>query len=75
MEPKSLQKLENKARTELEARTKSPVKKDQPTVPIADALRDYWRRGMLTFGIPAHNGARGPAPAVTKWLGMDAGSG
>jgi hypothetical protein len=74
MEPKLLQKLENKAKTELEARTKSPVKTDQPTVPIADALR-LLEAGVLAFGIPAHNGARGPAPAVTKWLGMDAGSG
>jgi arginine decarboxylase len=27
---------------------------------------------MLTFGIPAHNGGRGPAPEFTKWAGMDA---
>src|SRR4051794_29329503 len=26
---------------------------------------------MLTFGIPAHNGGRGPAPEFTRWLGAD----
>src|SRR5436190_6916905 len=71
MGPESLEKLKNKAKAKLEAR-KSPVSKDQSTVPIADAMRDYWRRGMLTFGIPAHNGGRGPAPEFTKWLGADA---
>src|SRR4051794_26605631 len=72
MEPKALQKLKNKAKTELETRRRSPVSKDQSTVPIADAMRDYWKRGMLTFSIPAHNGGRGPAPEFTKWLGDDA---
>src|SRR5215212_3290015 len=71
MEPKALEKLKNKTKATLEART-SPVSKDQSTVPIADALRDYWKRGMLTFSIPAHNGGRGVAPDFTKWLGEDA---
>src|SRR5215212_355370 len=71
MEPKALEKLKNKTKATLEART-SPVSKDQSTVPIADALRDYWKRGMLTFSIPAHNGGRGVAPEFTKWLGEDA---
>ncbi|MFL5839973.1 MAG: aminotransferase class I/II-fold pyridoxal phosphate-dependent enzyme, partial [Thermoleophilaceae bacterium] len=44
----------------------------EDAVPIADAMRDYWRRGMLTFSIPAHNGGRGPAPEFTQWAGMDA---
>src|SRR3954469_17870162 len=70
MESKSLEKLKNKAKVTLEGR-KSPVSKDQSTVPIADAMRDYWRRGMLTFSIPAHNGGRGVAPEFTKWLGED----
>src|SRR3954467_2584703 len=35
-------------------------------------MRDYWDRGMLTFGVPAHNGGRGPAPEFTKWAGMEA---
>src|SRR4051794_39280487 len=71
MESKSLEKLKNKAKATLDGR-KSPVSKDQSTVPIADAMRDYWRRGMLTFSIPAHNGGRGVAPEFTKWLGEDA---
>src|SRR3954469_25267306 len=71
MESKSLEKLKNKAKVTLEGR-KSPVSKDQSTVPIADAMRDYWKRGMLTFSIPAHNGGRGPAPEFTPWAGADA---
>jgi arginine/lysine/ornithine decarboxylase len=71
MEPKALEKLKNKATQKAEQR-KSPVSKDQSTVPIADAMRDFWRRDMLTFSIPAHNGGRGPAPEFTKWLGEDA---
>src|SRR3954447_8064893 len=71
MEPKALEKLKNKAKEKVEGR-RSPVSKDQSTVPIADAVRDYWRRDMLTFSIPAHNGGRGPAPEFTKWLGADA---
>jgi arginine decarboxylase len=71
MEPKALEKLKNKAKEKAEER-RSPVSKDQSTVPIADAMRDYWRRDMLTFSIPAHNGGRGVAPEFTKWLGRDA---
>src|SRR3954449_2736421 len=71
MEPKALEKLKNKAKEKVEER-RSPVSKDQATVPIADAMRDYWRRDMLTFSIPAHNGGRAPAPEFTKWLGADA---
>jgi arginine decarboxylase len=70
-EPKALEKLKNKTKATLEAR-KSKVSKDQSTVPIADAMRDYWKRGMLTFSIPAHNGGRGVAPEFTKWLAEDA---
>jgi arginine decarboxylase len=58
-----------KSRVELR---QSPVRKDQDSVPIADAMRDFWYRGMLTFSIPAHNGGRGPAPEFTKWAGIDA---
>src|SRR3954466_13589001 len=68
MEPKALEKLKNKAKEKVEER-RSPVSKDQSTVPIADAMRDFWRRDMLTFSIPAHNGGRRPAPQFTKWLG------
>src|SRR4051794_24929514 len=49
-----------------------PAQKDQEAAPIADAMRDYWARGMLTFSIPAHNGGRGPAPEFTQWAGAEA---
>src|SRR3954454_8250470 len=71
MEPKVLDKLKINAKKKLEQR-KSPVSKDQATVPIADALRDYWNRGMLSFSIPAHGGGRATVPEFTKWLGDDA---
>src|SRR3954464_1492920 len=74
MESKALEKLKNKAKEKVEAR-RSPVSKDQSTVPIADAMRDYWDRGMLTFSIPAHNGGRGPAPEFIQWMGADAARG
>jgi arginine decarboxylase len=53
-------------------RRKSPVTKDQSTVPMADALTAYHERDMLSFGIPAHNGGRGAAPEFTRWLGAQA---
>src|SRR3954466_7246811 len=53
------------------AKREGPAKKDQSTVPLADAMREYWDRDILTFSIPAHNGGRGPTPEFTKWLGMD----
>src|SRR3954449_10616152 len=53
-------------------RRQGPAEKSQDAVPIADAMQDYWDRGMLTFTIPAHNGGRGPAPEFTRWAGIDA---
>jgi len=53
-------------------RRQGPVRKAQDAVPIADAMRDYWARGMLTFGIPAHQGGRGPTPEFAAWAGLDA---
>ncbi len=44
----------------------------QDAAPIADAMRSYWEREMLSFSIPAHSGGRGPAPEFTGWAGMDA---
>src|SRR5215208_2788001 len=61
----------NRLKGKLEAR-RSPVEKDQATVPVADAMRAYWERDFLSFAIPAHNGGRGPAPEFTGWAGMDA---
>ena len=48
------------------------MSKDQSTGPIADGMRAYWERDMLTFGIPAHAGGRGPAPMFVHWAGEDA---
>src|ERR1700712_2108580 len=63
--------LVNKVKATLERRN-SPVTRDQPTAPIADAIGDYWRRDMLTFSIPAHNGGRGPLPEFARWAGVEA---
>jgi arginine decarboxylase len=67
----SLKKTVNKVKATLEQHA-GPVRKDQARSPFADAIRDYWERGMVTFGIPAHNGGRGPRPEFTEWAGMDA---
>jgi arginine decarboxylase len=71
MDRRSIKKTVNRAKASLEQR-KGPVRKDQDAVPIADAMRDYWKRDMLSFAIPAHAGGRGPAPAFTEWAGIDA---
>src|SRR5437764_4293300 len=67
----STRKVVNRLRTSIR-KHQGPARKDQDSVPIADAMRDFWERGMLTFSIPAHNGGRGPAPEFTQWAGMDA---
>jgi arginine/lysine/ornithine decarboxylase len=54
------------------AKRQGPVRKSQDAVPIADAMQAYWERGMLTFGIPAHSGGRGPVPEFARWAGIDA---
>jgi hypothetical protein len=64
-------KLHSKLHAKREAR-KSPVSKDQATVPLADAMVAYHERDMLSFAIPAHNGGRGPAPKFTEWLAPQA---
>src|SRR4051795_3825308 len=68
---RSVKKTVNRVKASVEER-RGPVRKDQDAVPIADAMRDFWDRGMLTFSIPAHNGGRGPAPEFTRWAGRDA---
>src|SRR3954447_15598409 len=68
---RSLKKAANRVKGRAEQR-QGPARKDQATAPIADAIRDYWDRGMLSFSIPAHSGGRGPAPEFTKWAGMEA---
>ena len=67
----SAPKVINRLRTSIR-KHQGPTRKDQSAVPIADAMSAYWERGMLTFGIPAHNGGRGPAPEFTCWAGKDA---
>jgi arginine decarboxylase len=67
-EPK---KLLNRVKAKLEER-RGPVRADQDTSPIADALAAYWERDTLSLAIPAHRGARGPLPEPAKWAGTDA---
>src|SRR5215212_6179040 len=66
-----VKKAVNRVKASVDA-LKGPVEKDQDSVPIADAMRAYWEKEMLTFSIPAHNGGRGPAPEFTQWAGIDA---
>jgi hypothetical protein len=53
----SVKKTVNKLKAALDQRT-GPASKDQAAAPLADAIHDFWERGMLTFGIPTHNGGR-----------------
>src|SRR3954454_770418 len=68
MDRTQARKVLTKVSAKLEQR-KSPVRKDQDSVPIADAMRAYHEREMLSFGIPAHTAGRGPKPEFTQWLG------
>src|SRR3954451_3448311 len=69
--PRTTKKAVNRAKSTIK-RVQGPARKDQDTAPIADAIHDYWDRGMLSFSIPAHSGGRGPAPEFTKWAGAEA---
>jgi arginine/lysine/ornithine decarboxylase len=69
--PRTTKKAVNRTKSAIR-RVQGPARKDQDTAPIADAIHDYWDRGMLSFSIPAHSGGRGPAPEFTKWAGMEA---
>lgn len=71
MDRASVKKGVNRAKTTLK-RLEGPARKEQDAAPIADAMRAYWERDMLSFSIPAHSGGRGPAPEFTQWAGMDA---
>jgi arginine/lysine/ornithine decarboxylase len=64
-------KVRNRVKTVVRKR-QGPVRNDPNAAPIADAMQAYWDRRMLTFGIPAHCGGRGPVPEFTRWAGMDA---
>jgi arginine decarboxylase len=54
------------------AKREGPARKDQDAAPIADAMKAFWERDMLSFSIPAHSGGRGPLPEVAQWAGIDA---
>jgi arginine/lysine/ornithine decarboxylase len=64
-------KTANRIKARLERR-RSPASHDQSTSPIADGLRDYWRREALSFSIPAHAGGRRVVPEAARWCGMEA---
>jgi len=66
-----LKKAANRIKGAL-AERQGPVAKNQDAAPIADAMRAFWERDMLSFAIPAHNGGRGPKPEFTQWAGTDA---
>jgi arginine decarboxylase len=67
----TVKKAVNRAKAKLEER-ESPVRKEQDAVPIADAMRAYHERDMLSFAIPAHVGGRGPKPEFAQWAGIGA---
>jgi arginine/lysine/ornithine decarboxylase len=71
MKPAPVEKAVNRVKASIRQR-QGPAEKDQAAAPIADAVGAYWERDMLTFGIPAHNGGRGPLPEVAKWAGLGA---
>src|SRR3954451_6664999 len=71
MDRVTVKKAVNRAKAKLEQR-ESPARKDQDAAPIADAMRAYHERGMLSFAIPAHSGGRGPKPEFTEWAGIGA---
>src|SRR3954468_24486121 len=66
----SAKKAVNRIKSAVRKR-QGPARKDQSTVPLADAMAEYWKRDIVTFSIPAHNGGRGPAAEFTKWMGTD----
>src|SRR3954469_21357676 len=66
----STKKAVNRIKSAVRKR-QGPARKDQSTVPLADAMAEYWKRDIVTFSIPAHNGGRGPAAEFTKWMGHD----
>src|SRR5215204_6199739 len=71
MDRTSVKKAVNQLKATVERR-QGPARKSQDAAPIADAMQDFWERGMLSFSIPAHGGGRGPAPEFARWAGLDA---
>ena len=70
VETRALKNALNVAKAKVRA-VEGPARKDQDAAPIADAIRDYLDRGVLTFSIPAHGGGIGPAPEFAKWAGLE----
>src|SRR3954464_11375143 len=68
----SVKKTANRVKAAANKRQHSPARKSQDAAPIADAIRSYWERDMLTFTIPAHHGGRGVTPEFAKGMGIDA---
>src|SRR3954470_23052683 len=68
---KPMKRAANRVKTAMRQR-QSPARNDQDATPIADAMRAFWERDMLSFSIPAHGGGRGPAAEFTRWAGIDA---
>ncbi|MFL6033228.1 MAG: aminotransferase class I/II-fold pyridoxal phosphate-dependent enzyme [Rubrobacteraceae bacterium] len=64
-----------KERNEAEAQSRAergPARMSQDAAPIAAALRNFWERDTLSFGVPAHQGGRGPRPEAALWAGIEA---
>src|SRR3954451_5998538 len=68
----SVKKTANRVKAAANKRQHSPARKSQDAAPIADAIRSYWERDMVTFTIPAHNAVRGLTPECANWRGIDA---
>src|SRR4051795_12167762 len=68
---KSMKRAANRVKTAMRQR-QSPARHDKDATPIADAMRAFGERDMVSFSIPAHGGGRGPAPEFTRWAGIDA---
>jgi arginine decarboxylase len=61
---------EHKAEEETE---RGPVSADPRTAPIGQAIQDFYDRGDLAFGIPAHRGATGDVISdAAAWTGVEA---
>src|SRR3954447_17365323 len=71
MDTTSVRKKVNTAKAAVRKK-RGPAKTSQDAAPIADAMREFWERDTLAFGIPAHGGGRGPVPEFAEWAGMDA---
>jgi arginine decarboxylase len=67
----SMKRTANRVKAAVRQR-QGPARREQDATPIADAMRAFWERDMLSFSIPAHGGGRGPAPEFTRWAGIDA---